>query len=238
MKSAWLDNKRVPYALFLTPPSQILAHHHLIHRIVALKTGKMPGETVLGTKIQIHSADSEDSGQIVTLTMKFLPESSEVVVGITLETHHLAQETCAPGFRRLFLLRRQSPATAQPRGTRKSACSKRFHSLYFNDRFGLHKRCSHLQKTEDAFCVRCLTAPPLCAPGSITDPINFPFHSILWPRTTRVSPSVAMELLQWGLSKPTSTLTHQTSCSSLQSWFQVKPSIQRTGVHHLHVLSN
>ena len=33
-----------PYALLLTPPSQIPAHHHLIHRIVTLKTGKMPRE--------------------------------------------------------------------------------------------------------------------------------------------------------------------------------------------------
>ena len=86
-----------PYALFLTPPSQIPAHQHLIHRIVAFKTGKMPRETVFRTKVQINWVDSENSGQIVTLTMKLLPESSEVVVGITLESHHLAQETCAPG---------------------------------------------------------------------------------------------------------------------------------------------
>ena len=118
-----------PYALLLTPPSQIPAHHHLIYRIVTLKTGKMPHKSVFCTKVQINWADCENSGQIVTLTVKLLPESCKVVVGVTLETHHLAQQTCAPGFRRLFLLLRQSPATTQPRGTRESARSKRFHSL-------------------------------------------------------------------------------------------------------------
>ena len=64
----------------------------------------MPRETVLRAKVQINWADSENSGQIVTSSMKLLPKRSEVVVGITLETHHLAQETRTPGFRRLFLL--------------------------------------------------------------------------------------------------------------------------------------
>ena len=73
-----------PYALLLTPPSQIPAHHHLIHRIVTLETGKMPRETVFSTKVQINWADSENPGQIVTFVVKLLPETSEVVVGITL----------------------------------------------------------------------------------------------------------------------------------------------------------
>ena len=114
--------------------------------------------------------------------MKLLPKSSEVVIGITRETHHLAQETCAPGFRRLFLLLRQSPATTQPRGSRKSARPKRFHSrLRMPFAFGASQ-------------------------GSITDPMNSSFrsHTTLWPRTARVSPSIAMELLQGVLSKPTS----------------------------------
>ena len=119
-----------PYALLLTPPSQIPAHHHVIHKTVTLKTGKFSRETVFGTKVQIHRTTSENSGQFVSLTVKFLPERCEVVVGVTLETHHLAQETCAPGFRRLFLLLRQSLATTQPRSTRKSARPKRFHSLF------------------------------------------------------------------------------------------------------------
>ena len=48
-----------PYALFLTPPSQISAHQHLIHKIATLKTSKMPRETVFGTKVQLNCADSE-----------------------------------------------------------------------------------------------------------------------------------------------------------------------------------
>ena len=36
----------------------------------------------------------------------------------------------------------------------------------------LHMKVLQLQKTKEAFCVRCRTAPPLCAPGSITEPMN------------------------------------------------------------------
>ena len=72
-----------PYALLLTPPSQIPAYHHLIHRIITLKTGKMPRETVFS---KINWADSENSGHFVSLTVKLLPESCEVAVGVTLET--------------------------------------------------------------------------------------------------------------------------------------------------------
>ena len=93
-----------PYALLLTPPSQIPAHHHLIHRIATLRTGKMPRKTVFRTKVQINWADSKNSGQFVSITVKLPPESCEVVVGVTLETHHLAQETCAPRFRRHVLV--------------------------------------------------------------------------------------------------------------------------------------
>ena len=173
-----------PHALFLTSPSQISC------------TGKMPRETVFSTKVQINWADSENSGQFVSLTVKLLPKSCEVVVGVTLETHHLAQETCAPRFRRLFLLLRQSPATTQPRSTFE--CSLQTLSFSLSRTGSDCTRGFHLQKTEDAFCVRCLTAPPLCAPGSITDPINSSFrsHTILWPRTAKVSPSISMELLQ------------------------------------------
>ena len=79
-------------------------------------------------------------------------------------------------------------------------------TLSFNDRFGLHRTGFHLKKTEDAFCERCPTAPPLCAPGSIKDPTNSSFRSrtMFWSRTAKVSPSIAIELLQWVLSKTTS----------------------------------
>ena len=40
--------------------------------------------------------------------VKLSSESCEVVVGVTLETHHLTQETRTPGFRRLLLLLRHS----------------------------------------------------------------------------------------------------------------------------------
>ena len=181
-----------PYALFLTPPSQIPAHQHLMHRTVALETGKMPRDMVFRTKVQISWVDSENSGQIVTFTVKFLPESSEVVVGITLESHHLAQETCAPGFRRLFQLLRLSPATTQPRGARNSARTNRFRSLSRTD-----SDC-----TREVSTFACdVSRLHHCAHQAR----SFRSHIMFWPRTVKVFPSKATELLQWVLSKPTSS---------------------------------
>ena len=107
--------------------------------------------------------------------MKLLPESCKVVVGVTLETQHLAQETCAPGFRRSCCFDRVQQPLSHVALERVLAPNAFI--LSFKDRFGLHKRGFHLQKTEDAFCVRCLTDPPLCAPGSITEPMNSSFRS-------------------------------------------------------------
>ena len=93
------------YALFLTPPSQIPAHQHLIHRIVAFKTGKMPHETVFRTKVQINWADSENFSQLVSRAVQLSPKKLRSRrEGCRLTTHHLAHETSTPGFRRLFLL--------------------------------------------------------------------------------------------------------------------------------------
>ena len=53
----------------------------------------MPHETVFCTKVHNNWADCEYVSQLVSPAVQLSPKDYEVVVGVTLETHHLVQET-------------------------------------------------------------------------------------------------------------------------------------------------
>ena len=153
----------------------------------------MPRETVFSTKVQINWADGENSGQLVPLRCSFLQKVAKSSLGLRLNPTiwlkrraHQDSDACSCCFDRV-----QQPLS--------HVALERV--LAPNASIFLFQRQVRIAQER-----LCLTAPPLCAPGSITDPMNSSFrsHTILWPRTARVSPSIARELLQWVLFKPTS----------------------------------
>ena len=55
-----------PHSLFLAPPRQLSAHHHLVHGVVVFKESDMPSQTVLCAKIHIDWSGCESFRQLVS----------------------------------------------------------------------------------------------------------------------------------------------------------------------------